>query len=352
MATGSTDKCGVCETRVSEKDKAIMCEICELWFHCKCEKVPDETYRVLKKDEGIHWYCRSCDKGVAKILTAIGVVKKRQDKFEADLDLINTKITELSDQNDKLKKNLDLLNSNLEKQKQRYEETINKVEQQQNKLEDRIENNEIQIVNREEIEKLTKDYINDGSWADIVKKEMGGRMDNVEAILEQNKKELENVKEREQRKNGIVLYNASEDNNSKNFEEQVEKDLKFVCDFMSYILDEDFERNEIKKILRMGKRDYRQQSEEVPCRPLLIVFVNGETKNYVMNNVFRLRQAGDAFKKVIVNHDMTAMDRAEIKKLVQEAKVKEENDHSGEWIYRVRGLPGQATIIKLRKRRD
>lgn len=224
------------------------------------------------------------------------------------------------------------------------------MEQKQNKLEGRIGNNETQIVNRDEIEKLTKDFISDGSWADVVKKEIGGRMDNVEAILEQNKTELENVKDREKRKNGVVLYNAPEDNISKNFEEQSEKDLKFVCDFMSYILDEDFERGEIKKIMRLGKRDYRQLSEETPCRPLLVVFVSGATKNYVMNNMFRLKRADEIYKKIIVNHDMTSMDRDQIKKLVLEAKLKQENDQSGEWIYRVRGLPGQAAIIKLRKR--
>lgn len=126
MAAGGMENCGTCEIRVGEKDKAIMCEICELWFHCKCEKVPDDTYKVLRKDEGVHWYCRGCDKGVAKILTAISNIGRRQDKVEADLDIINTKLSVISDQNDELQRNVDLLNKNLEIQKQCYDEAIKK----------------------------------------------------------------------------------------------------------------------------------------------------------------------------------------------------------------------------------
>jgi hypothetical protein len=70
-----------------------------------------------------------------------------------------------------------------------------------------------------------------------------------------------------------------------------------------------------------------------------------------MSNLFRLRRAEERFKKVIINHDMTAMDRAEIKELVNEAKLRAENDKSGEYIYRVRGQPGHLKIVKLKKRR-
>jgi len=59
------------------------------------------------------------------------------------------------------------------------------------------------------------------------------------------------------------------------------------------------------------------------------------------------RYAADPFNKLIVSYDMTVSERSECKKLVAEAKIQESNDHSGEWIYRVRGIPGQMRIVKL-----
>ena len=224
-------------------------------------------------------------------------------------------------------------------------------------LQEKIDRNELQIVNREEIEQLTKTCINDGTWADIVKKEVGSRMESVEnelsgvqRTIEERKIELDNQKEREERKYGVVLYNASEVVNASNFNEQFEADMKLVCDIMSYIIDERVERNEFKKLLRLGKRDYNQTGDYTHCRPLLVVFANGATKNYVMNSLFRLKNAEDRFKRVIIGHDMTARDRAEFKEKVAEAKEKQENDQSGEYLYRVRGLPGEPRIQRIKKR--
>ena len=38
------------------------------------------------------------------------------------------------------------------------------------------------------------------------------------------------------------------------------------------------------------------------------------------------------------------------RRLVEEAKAKEEEDDSGEYLYRVRGPPGGLKIVKIRKR--
>ena len=36
-------KCGECQLAVSVSDQDIQCEVCDTWFHCKCEGVVDET---------------------------------------------------------------------------------------------------------------------------------------------------------------------------------------------------------------------------------------------------------------------------------------------------------------------
>ena len=42
-----------------------------------CKKVQDDTYEFLKRDEGIHWFCKNCDKGLIKMFK---VMKKLNDK--------------------------------------------------------------------------------------------------------------------------------------------------------------------------------------------------------------------------------------------------------------------------------
>ena len=100
---------------------------------------------------------------------------------------------------------------------------------------------------------------------------------------------------------------------------------------------------DIKRMLRLGKL------EDDKCRPVLIEFRDRATKNLAMESAAKRRYAADPFNKLIVSYDMTVSERSECKKLVAEAKIQESYDHSGEWIYRVRGLPGQMRIIKLRR---
>jgi len=70
----------------------------------------------------------------------------------------------------------------------------------------------------------------------------------------------------------------------------------------------------------------------------------------IMESLYKLKHAELHFKSVVVTHDMTKTERDECKRMVIEAKDKETQDPSGEFIYRVRGLLGKMKIIKIRKR--
>ena len=62
-------------------------------------------------------------------------------------------------------------------------------------------------------------------------------------------------------------------------------------------------------------------------------------KNLIMESLFKLKSSERKFRGVIVAHDMTAKERQECKELVQDAKLQETQDVSGEFIYRVRAPP-------------
>lgn len=71
------------------------------------------------------------------------------------------------------------------------------------------------------------------------------------------------------------------------------------------------------------------------------------TKNLLMNHLNKLKES--AYQHVVISHDMTQLEREECKKLVSEAKQRESADPSGDYLYRVRGLPGQMKVVRWRK---
>ena len=66
-----------------------------------------------------------------------------------------------------------------------------------------------------------------------------------------------------------------------------------------------------------------------------------------MESLFKLRTAEDKFRNISI-HDLTQKERAECKTLIEEAK-KKQAEEQGEFIWRVRGLPGQLKLTKLKK---
>ena len=51
--------CRICTKNVYDKDKAVLCELCELWIPIKCNNLNYLDYRYLQNcDES--WYCKEC----------------------------------------------------------------------------------------------------------------------------------------------------------------------------------------------------------------------------------------------------------------------------------------------------
>ena len=51
--------CRVCEKKASDKDKAVQCDLCELWLHIKCNNFNYLDYRYLQNSNK-SWYCIEC----------------------------------------------------------------------------------------------------------------------------------------------------------------------------------------------------------------------------------------------------------------------------------------------------
>ena len=53
--------CGTCEKELKSSHNGLQGYLCDRWFHCGCEKVSAEDYKLLSREEnGAQWYCKTC----------------------------------------------------------------------------------------------------------------------------------------------------------------------------------------------------------------------------------------------------------------------------------------------------
>ena len=71
-----------------------------------------------------------------------------------------------------------------------------------------------------------------------------------------------------------------------------------------------------------------------------------------MKNLYKLSKAAIPYKgiSVRVKDDMTKQEREVDKKLQEEAKKSNERDPDSDFFFRVRGLPWERKVVKVRKR--
>ena len=201
----------------------------------------------------------------------------------------------------------------------------------------------------EEIKKI-EDKVCDTTpkWTEIVTKEVDSRftgisvdIDSVQKSVTETKEKIIENEDKLRRMNNIIIYNVAE-SDSVSTPDRSKDDMKSCGSLMEKVLKVEYEDDDIVKVVRLGKYDDKIK------RPLLVEFSNGHVKNVVMSNVTNLRLASGEFKGVTISHDMTVKEREQCKLLVQEAK-KKQDEETGNFIYRVRGLPGQMKVVRLRK---
>lgn len=315
-------KCVTCSQVVRDDDNGMQCEICEEWYHAKCQNINDEGYKVLGM-ENIHWYCIGCNRGIGKITGTLAKVQQKQEKLER----------EMKEMHDKVKEEFGKYKQDFQQEIKTIKDTINEMAAQ---IEQQKEDN-----SGEAKESL---------WSTIVSKQVEkkmetvtGEMFEVHKTIVETKQQIEEEREREKRKNNIIIYRM-EESKATGPDTRRRDDLAFCHELVEGILEVDCGRDEIVNVFRLGKREVDY------CRPVLVEFKKREIKNAVMESLAKLAEAEDRFKVLSVMHDMTKKEREDCKQLVAEARQQQNSDESGEFIYRVRGAPGEMKILRIRKR--
>jgi len=348
--TETKEKCGMCN-KTTGSDSWLACEICDGWYHINCVNISEEAYKILQNLETCHWFCTSCNVKMGKVIPTlvklgdrIEVVDGRVAKLETDVKINNDNL---------LKMKADMIKriTEIDNKTKHIDEIKCEITEIKNDMRDKATKEEMDKALTVQMEKITeKEKDRPESFADIVKEQLEMQMEQYNESLEHVKTSLDETRaktleerDKENRAKNIIIYRAPESKEQR-FEERQKEDKTFCLSLIRNGLEMDCEAVEIKRTLRLGKR-----SEDATFgRPLLVEFNSRAIKNEIMENMNKLRNADDVFKQLSVANDMTQKERQQCKTLVEQAKRKEETE-PGNFIYRVRGLPGAMRIVKIQK---
>jgi hypothetical protein len=156
---------------------------------------------------------------------------------------------------------------------------------------------------------------------------------------------INELRDEETRKSNIILYRAQE-SSEEDKKDQQKEDSQLILELIKDHLEiADFDPNQITKWFRLGKK------REGVIRPLLLKLDSVETKIKIFKQTRKLAKAPEKFKKIAIDHDLTPRQRETQRELRAKANRMEEEDTSGEYIYRVRGPPGAMVVKRMAKRK-
>ena len=329
-------KCAVCNKVPG--DNWLACEICDKWFHAKCVNIKDDQYKVMQELATCHWFCESCNSKVGKILpNLVNLHEKICDnekvisKVESEVEKINGQILKVKSDVAKTSNEVNSVKTEMDKHlttfKKDLEELKTTLEQQNNQ-----ENQ-------------------DAKWNEVVKKHVDESLEKVADNIQEVRSSLQETsiqaaeqRDKEGRRNNVIIYKIPESNEPR-AEDRNKVDVSYCLQLFNNCLHAGITEEDLVHVFRLGRRDDSNNP-----RPLMVQLARYTSKNLIMESLYKLKNAEQKFKSVVVSHDMTLKERTECKELVAQAKKLSTDDTSGEYSYRVRGLPGQMKVIKIRVR--
>lgn len=323
------EECGICEKVVGGNEQGMQCELCEKWWHAGCVKVPENVYKVLGKLSSLHWFCEGCNSGARRMFVTLARLNERVDELQLQLESKANKV-ECSKLNDRVK---------------RCEDSIEQIDDSFRKLVEKKLTTEVE-KKVESFKDIMEQQLRDEMRGDIgetLRKEFMTPMNDEYQRLDDLLTATAEREEIESRRNNIILYRVEESQKMLATERHTE-DVR-TCEQFLTALQVGVDQDDIKKVVRLGKRENDNMAPRP--RPILIQLGSRQVKNLIMESLFKIKSLNEKFQHITVAHDLTKKQREECKKLV--AQAREKSAASGDWVYKVRGQPGQWRIIQIRR---
>lgn len=245
------EKCGQCKSRVGED--GIQCEICNVWSHPKCVGISKEGYEFLSSNTQIHWFYASCNVGVGNLINEVNRLKdsigKQAEKIEAVCDRV-----------DKVYGGMVEIQGAQRKIEDDFGKVINQVDELKSQIQS-IGNKNLEIENKIEVKELTKAFLKDELWSDVVKKEVANNLEDMKVYISEieraaveTKTRVEDTQDKEARRKNVIIYRAVE-SDTQLFADRLKHDTKLMMELMEYVTDLDSDNVSISKIMRLGKKN-------------------------------------------------------------------------------------------------
>ena len=350
------EKCKSCN-KTTGCDIWLSCEICDGWFHASCVKVNEEAYKVLKELETCHWFCKSCNVKMGKVIPNIVKVSERVTEIDGRVDKLEKELKVLHGRNTKLEAKQEAYDQEIKAIQAKFgvvSKEMDKVNARFGELDGSLQKTlEKQNVNFRDIMKdqMEQEMM---SVSETVKKEVNVSLGKVTANIQQVQSDIKETRaeaaeqrDKEARRNNIILYKVPESNADRNIDRNKD-DVAFCLNLFNNCMQVGIVEEDFVNVFRLGKRP--EPGVSSGARPLMVQLASYNQKNIIMESVFKLKNSEQRFKAIVVAHDMTKLEREQCKELVAEARSMTAQDASGEYLYRVRGPPGEMKIWKFHKR--
>ena len=275
--------CHDCNLEVKNNDRGIECDICKGWYHKECQKVSDALYQVLISEEQqqISWYCSSCQRGAKAIMSQLLVMHERQNQFDH-------RLSELENKHDTLNNRVSEVEDAVAKVADLQAQATNKS----------LDPNQVPpILNKDEIVATVYTQVNDR--INIMK--------------------------------NIVVYNVPEGTSILKAENATH-DRDLVKKLTEHATDGQYQPESLQ-VWRLGSRASTETgTDEARSRPLLVTFSGEDKKASVMKNLHKLRNKGEPFSEMVIQHDMSREDREKERLLQKDAREKTQQEQTTNFV--------------------
>ena len=271
--------CEKCKTEFeSDLCEVMECEFCDCHYCAECLNMSTTEYGLMTKRSDIHWYCNDCE---SKVLVSMrldrDIAKRCADYYQA----LESRLAGLEEKIEQKanKKDVEQLGTQLRK-----ELTTKADKKDIERLEAKM--SEVEKSGQTEGTTLTK------SSTQVTVEEVKKSVDNS----------VEELKDRELRKDKLVIFNIPEST-----DDEVENRKLFdVSQAVELINTELKISTEIKEPVRLGKRIVNSKYP----RPLRITVDSEQTKWRILKSAKNLKDSGkEDIKKIYIKRDMTRLER-------------------------------------------
>lgn len=174
--------------------------------------IEDNEYEVLTnhKKGTIHWYCDECNVKSVELLRLVFDIQERMQKYEKEIENLKN---DTKAKFEKFETNYDTLKADLRTLNHKIDEGIKRCLEDSDKL---VKSTQVQTITeiKEEIEEAKAT-----SFAEIMKQQLEQSLDSmaveiqtVQSTLTETKSDAAEARDRENRRNNIVIYRLQESN--------------------------------------------------------------------------------------------------------------------------------------------